>query len=80
MSPLWFVADPVCRRFDLCRFDSPPGRNHDNVISGLQYNLVISVTMHPRRKVIEERYQEVMVALSESVMKNRLKHPLEEKS
>jgi len=27
-----------------------------------------------------ERYQEVMVALSESVMKNRLKHPLAEKS
>jgi len=27
-----------------------------------------------------ERYQEVMVALSESVMKNRLKRPIVEKS
>jgi len=27
-----------------------------------------------------ERYQEVMVALLESVMKNRVKRPLEEKS
>jgi len=36
--------------------------------------------MHPRQKVGKERYQEVMVALSESVMKNRLKRPLAEKS
>jgi len=36
--------------------------------------------MHPRWKVGTERHQEVMVALSESVMKNRLKRPLAEKS
>jgi len=36
--------------------------------------------MHPRSKVGMERYQEAMVALSESVMKNRLKRPLAEKS
>jgi len=43
-------------------------RNHDDVISGLQFNLVISETMHPRKKVTMERYQEVMVATSESLM------------
>jgi len=36
--------------------------------------------MHPRQNVTVERYQEVMVALSESIMKNRLKRPLAEKS
>jgi len=36
--------------------------------------------MHPRQKMGMERYQEVMVALSESVMKNRLKRSLAEKS
>jgi len=36
--------------------------------------------MHPRWKVTEERYQEVMVALSEFVMKNRVKRPLASKS
>jgi len=35
--------------------------------------------MHPRWKVTEERYQEVTVALSESVMKICLKRPLAEK-
>jgi len=34
--------------------------------------------MHPRYKVTMERYQEVMVALSESVTKNCLKHHLTE--
>jgi len=36
--------------------------------------------MHPRWKVTMRRYQEVMVALPESVIKNRLKCPLAEKS
>jgi len=36
--------------------------------------------MHPRWKVTIERYQEVMVALSESVIKNRLKCLLAEKA
>jgi len=36
--------------------------------------------MHPRQNVGMERYQEVMVALSESVMKIRPKRPLAEKS
>jgi len=36
--------------------------------------------MHPRQNVGMECYQEVMVALSESVMKNRLKRPLAENS
>jgi len=36
--------------------------------------------MHPRLKVTMECYQEVMVALSESVMKIRLKRPLTKKS
>jgi len=35
--------------------------------------------MHARYKVTIERYQEVMVALSESVMKIRLKRSLTEK-
>jgi len=39
---------------------------------------VISETMHPRLKFTMERYREVMVALSESVMKNRVKRPLAE--
>jgi len=59
---------------------APWQRNHDDVISGLQWNLVISETMHPRRNVDMERYQEVMVARSESVMKIRRKPPLAEKS
>jgi len=36
--------------------------------------------MNPRYKVGIERYNDVMAALSESVMKNRLKRPLAEKS
>jgi len=36
--------------------------------------------MHPRWKAIMERYQEVIVALSEFVNKNILKRPLAEKS
>jgi len=40
--------------------------------------LVIPETMHPRNKVTMKRYQEVMVDLSESVMKNCLKRPIEE--
>jgi len=34
-------------------------------------NHVISEIMHPRQKVTMERYEEVMIALLESVMKNR---------
>jgi len=34
--------------------------------------------MHRRQKVTMERNQEVMVALSESFMKNRMKRPLAE--
>jgi len=55
-------------------------RNHDDVISGLQKKLIISRTMHPRQKVIIDHYQEVKLALSETVMKNCLKRPLAEKS
>jgi len=36
--------------------------------------------MHPRQKVGMERYQEAMVTLSESIMKNYLKRPLAAKS
>jgi len=36
--------------------------------------------MHPRQRVIMERYQEVKVALSESVIKSCLNRPLAEKS
>jgi len=36
--------------------------------------------MHPRWKVTMERYQEVILILSETIMKNHLKHPLAEKS
>jgi len=36
--------------------------------------------MHPRQNFGMERNQEVMVALTESVMKIRLKRPLAEKS
>jgi len=53
---------------------------HDDVISGWQWNLVITKTMHPIWKVTVERYQEVMVAISESVMKIRLKRPHAKKS
>jgi len=40
----------------------------------------MSETMHPRQKVGMERYQEVMIALPESVMKIRRERPLAEKS
>jgi len=59
-------------------WSAPRRRNHDDVISSLQYNIVISENMPPRQKVTMERYQEVMVALPESVIKNRLKLPLAE--
>jgi len=36
--------------------------------------------MHPRKKVTTERYQEIMVDLSESVMENCPKRPLAAKS
>jgi len=49
-------------------------------MSGLQLNLVTSETMHLRYKVAMKHYQEVMVALSESVMKNRVKRRLAAKS
>jgi len=52
--------------------------DHNDVISCGQLNLVISETMHPTQKVTMERYQEIMVALSESVMKNCLKRSLAE--
>jgi len=53
------------------RVSAPWQRNHGDVISGLQYNLVISETMHPRYIVFIERHQEVIVALSEIVMNIR---------
>jgi len=43
-------------------------------------NIVLSETIHPRQNISMERNQEVMVALSESVIKNRLKRSLAEKS
>jgi len=43
-------------------------------------NLVISETMYLRLKVTMESYQEVMVALSKSIMERRLKRPPAEKS
>jgi len=46
----------------------------------MQLNLVFSETMHPREKVGIKRYEKVMVALSESVIKIRLKRTLAEKS
>jgi len=49
-------------------------------MSGLQYNIVISETKHPRQKVGMERYEEVMVALPESITKIRRKRPQAEKS
>jgi len=58
----------------------PLRRNHDEVISVLQLNLFISETMHRRQNVIVERYQEVEVTLSESIMKNRRKRTLAKKS
>jgi len=36
--------------------------------------------MHRRKKVNMERYQEILVALSESVKKNCMERPLAEKS
>jgi len=45
-----------------------------------QFNLFLSVTMYPRQKVTMGRYQEVIVALSEFVIKSRLKRPLGEES
>jgi len=36
--------------------------------------------MHPRQKVTMEHFEEVMAALSDSVMKIRRKRPLPEKS
>jgi len=68
-NPSWKIACSALYR-----------RNHDDVISGYQLNLVISETMNPSWKVTTEHYEEVMVALSESVMKIRLKRPLAEKS
>jgi len=37
-------------------------RNHNDVITYLQWKLVISETMHPRYKVTLDHYQEVLVA------------------
>jgi len=68
-NPSWKIA-----------WSAPWRRNYDDVISGWQWNFVISETMHPRWKVTIERYQEVMVALSETVMKNLLKRLLSENS
>jgi len=45
-NPSWKIA-----------WSAPLRRNHDNVISGWQWNLVISETMHPRWKVTEEHSQ-----------------------
>jgi len=55
-------------------------RTDSDVICGCQYNLITSETMLRRWKVTLERYSEIMVALSESVMKNCVKRPLAEKS
>jgi len=51
---------------------APPGGGQtiDDVLSGWQLNLVISETMHRKLHFIVDHYQEVMVTLSESVMKS----------
>jgi len=77
ISKSWSLFQNPSRKIT---WSAPLRRNHDDVISGWQWNLVISETMHPRWKVTEESYQEVMVALSESIMKNRVKRPLALKS
>jgi len=59
---------------------SPWRRNHDDVITGRQQTLLFWKPCIPWWKVAMKRYQEVMVALSESVMEIRLKRPLAEKS
>jgi len=61
-------------------WSAPWRRNHDDVLSALQWNLIISETINPRWNVTMERYEEVMVTLSKSVMKNCLKRFLVDKS
>jgi len=60
-------------------WSAPWRRNRHDVISGWQQNLVISKTMRNTWKVTMDYYQEVMVALPESILKNHLKRPLAEK-
>jgi len=62
-------------RFERPLVEKLPWRNIRLAIKPL-----ISETVHRRLNVTTERYQEVILALSESVMKNRLKRPLAEKS
>ena len=56
---------------------APQRRYHHDVISGLQENLIISDTMHDRGEVTKEHKQEVMVTLSETVIKNSVRCPLQ---
>jgi len=58
LNPSWKIAR-----------SAPWRRNDDDVISGLQQNLLISETVHCRTKVTKDHYQEFMLALSESIMK-----------
>jgi len=52
----------------------------DEISPKLVNDLVTEISESLLHTHAQERYQEVMVALSESVMKNRLKRPLAEKS
>jgi len=52
------LSEPVIKRTCCASWR----RNHAEVISGLQKNLVISETMHPRQKVTVEHFYEVLVA------------------
>jgi len=57
-NPSWKIA-----------WSAPWQRKHDDVISYLQYTLVLSETKQPRYKVSMDHYHAVMVALSESLFK-----------
>jgi len=80
---IWFESDeqsllhnPSCR---IAR-SAPWGINHNDVISGLQKipRYLGNHSLHI--KVIMDRYQELMLVLSESVVINRLQHPLAAKT
>jgi len=63
---LWITIRKSCLLFQnpshKITWSAPGRRNPDDVISGLQYNLVIKKTMHPRYKVTMDHYHEVLVA------------------
>ena len=59
-------------------YGAPKRRNHHDVISSLQENIIFSETMLDRGEVTIKHYQETIIALPNFVFENCTQRPLAE--